>query len=239
MARAIDDLEDLVTATRQITAQTRRRLAGQIPDGATRRVSLHDPDARPIAEGRLGKLVEFGHKAQLVEGDDGVIVDHNVERGNPADAPHLAPAVDRVRTRAGRPPRTVTADRGYGEKAIEDDLRDLGVRNVVIPPMGKPRLAGEPRNTDQRSDEQSSGAPESKAESAPSNVDTAGTAPASTAPQAPRYGSAAGPGAPTWSRSAPWQRERRRSRESVANQSRPAASGRIMHTEAPRFWRSK
>jgi IS5 family transposase len=138
LARAIDDLEDLVTATRQITAQTRQRLAGQTPDGATRRVSLHDPDARPIAKGRLGKPVEFGHKAQLVEGDDGVIVDHNVERGNPADAPQLAPAVDRVRTRAGRPPRTVTADRGYGEKAVEDDLRDLGVRHVVIPRKGKP-----------------------------------------------------------------------------------------------------
>lgn len=138
LARAIDDLEDLVTATRQITAQTRQRLAGQTPDGATRRVSLHDPDARPIAKGRLGKPVEFGHKAQLVEGDDGVIVDHNVERGNPADAPQPAPAVDRVRTRAGRPPRTVTADRGYGEKAVEDDLRDLGVRNVVIPRKGKP-----------------------------------------------------------------------------------------------------
>ena len=129
---------DLVTATRQIAAQTRQRLAGQTPDGATRRVSLHDPDARPIAKGRLSKPVEFGHKAQLVEGDDGVIVDHNVERGNPADAPQLAPAVDRVRTRAGRPPRTVTADRGYGEKAVEDDLRDLGVRHVVIPRKGKP-----------------------------------------------------------------------------------------------------
>ena len=95
-------------------------------------------DARPIAKGRLGKPVEFGHKAKLVEGDDGVIVDHNVERGNPADAPQPVPAVDRVRTRAGRPPRTITADRGYGEKAVEDDLHDLGVRNVVIPRKGKP-----------------------------------------------------------------------------------------------------
>ena len=38
--------------------------------------------------------MEFGQKAQLVEGDDGVIVDHNAERGNPADAPQLALAVD-------------------------------------------------------------------------------------------------------------------------------------------------
>ena len=141
LARAVNDLSDLVDATRQIAAQTRQRLRGQTPDGAKRRVSLHDPDARPIAKGRLGKPVEFGHKAQVVEGDDGVIVDHNLEQGNPADAPQLAPAVSRVSKRAGRPPRTVTADRGYGEKSVDDDLHDLGVRNVVIPRKGKPSAA--------------------------------------------------------------------------------------------------
>ena len=82
--------------------------------------------------GRLGKPVEFGHKAQLVEGDAGAdpLLLHTVERGNPADAPQLLPA------RRGNPdpnragdahPCAVTADRGYGEKAVEDDLADLGV----------------------------------------------------------------------------------------------------------------
>ncbi len=141
LARAVNDLSELVDATRQIAAQTRQRLSGQTPDGSKRRVSLHDSDARPIAKGRLGKPVEFGHKAQLVEGDDGVIVDHNVERGNPADAPQLAPAVGRVAKRAGRAPRTVTADRGYGEKSVDEELHDLGVENVVIPRKGKPSAA--------------------------------------------------------------------------------------------------
>lgn len=44
----------------------------------------------------------------------------------------------RVGNRAGRPPRTVTAARGYGEKSVENDLHDLGVRNVVILRKGKP-----------------------------------------------------------------------------------------------------
>jgi len=35
-------------------------LTGRTPDGATRVVSLHDTQARPIAKGRLGKPVEFG-----------------------------------------------------------------------------------------------------------------------------------------------------------------------------------
>lgn len=105
-----------LAATRQITTQARQRLASIVPDGATRRVSLHDGDARPIAKGRVGKPVELGHKAQITDNDDGIVLDHTVEQGNPADAPQLAPAVERVKKRTGRAPGTVTADRGYGEK---------------------------------------------------------------------------------------------------------------------------
>lgn len=141
LVRAVNDLAKLLTATRQIVAQTRQRVAGQTPDGASRRVSLHDGDARPIAKGRLGRPVEFGHKAQVVDNDDGIVLDHSVEQGNPPDAPQLAPAVKRVTDRAGRTPGTVTADRGYGEKRVEDDLHDLGVRTVVIPRKGKPGTA--------------------------------------------------------------------------------------------------
>ena len=141
LARAVDDLTGLVAAARQIAGQTRQRLAGQTPSGATRRVSLHDPDARPIAKGRLGRPVEFGHKAQVVDNVDGVVLDHTVEQGNPADAPQLAPAVERIIERTGRKPRTVTADRGYGEQSVDDALIDLGVRTVVIPRKGKPSAA--------------------------------------------------------------------------------------------------
>jgi IS5 family transposase len=137
LARAVNDLTELLEATRQIVDQSRQRLAGTTPDGATRRVSLHDPDARPIRKGRLGKPVEFGHKAQVCDNQDGIVVDHDLQPGNPPDAPRLKPAVERVITRTGRKPRTVTADRGYGEAAVEDDLHELGIRDVVIPRRGK------------------------------------------------------------------------------------------------------
>ena len=138
LARAVNDLTELLDATRQIATQTRQRLAGVTPDGATRRVSLHDPDARPIAKGRLGKPVEFGHKAQVCDNDDGIVLDHDVQPGNPADAARLAPAIRRVKKRTRQTPRTVTADRGYGEQAVEDDLHHLGVKDVVIPRKGRP-----------------------------------------------------------------------------------------------------
>jgi len=141
LRRAVNDLTKLLEVTRRIAAQTRQRVAGTVPDGATRRVSLHDGDARPIAKGRLGKPVEFGYKAQVVDNDDGVVLDHTLEQGNPPDAPQLAPALERVIRRTGRRPRTVTADRGYGEARVDDALHDLGVRTVVIPRKGKPGKA--------------------------------------------------------------------------------------------------
>jgi IS5 family transposase len=135
----IEDLAVLSERLGHVAAQTRQRVVeGVTPSGATRVVSLHDPDARPISKGRLGRPVEFGYKAQIVDNEDGVIVDHNVECGNPPDAPMLAPAIERIARRAGRVPRAVTADRGYGEAAVEDALHAIGVRHVVLPRKGKP-----------------------------------------------------------------------------------------------------
>jgi transposase, IS5 family len=137
-AAIIAQLEATAMAVEQIAAQTRARLAGEIPDGATRVVSLHDLDARPIRKGRLGKPVEFGYKAQVTDNADGVVVDHVVAKGNPPDAPMLVPAVARIIARFGRAPRAVTADRGYGEARIDTELADLGVNQVAIPRRGRP-----------------------------------------------------------------------------------------------------
>ena len=141
LARLVGDLETTIGRTGQVIDQTRTRLAGQTPDGATRLVSLHDPDVRPIVKGRLGKPVEFGYKAQVVDNPDGVVLDHQVWVGNPADAPLLVPAVRRVIGRAGRVPGAATADRSYGEAAVDDALAELGVAQVAIPRKGTPSQA--------------------------------------------------------------------------------------------------
>jgi IS5 family transposase len=56
-----------------------------------------------------------------------------VECGAAPDGPQLVPAMKRVATRTGQVPRAVTADRGYGQAAVERDLHELGVRTVAIP----------------------------------------------------------------------------------------------------------
>jgi IS5 family transposase len=141
LAALVDELEVTIERARQIAAQARARQGGEMPDGATRLVSLHDPEARPIRKGRIGKPVEFGYKAQVVDNVDGIVVDHQVMIGNPNDAPLLVPAIERIKQRMGHAPRAVVADRGYGEAAVDKQLADVGVKQVVIPRRGKPGAA--------------------------------------------------------------------------------------------------
>jgi transposase, IS5 family len=141
LAALAEQLDTILDRTGRIVAQTRLRLSGTTPDGATRIVSLHDPDARPIVKGRLGKPIEFGYKAQVMDNADGIVVDHSVHVGNPRDDGLLLPAVKRIIARFGKAPRAVTADRGYSNTKIEDELTQLGVRTVVIPRAGKPSAA--------------------------------------------------------------------------------------------------
>ena len=139
--RMLADLAVLVERTNLVIAQARCRVDGSQPDGATRLVSLHEPDARPIRKGRLGKPVEFGYKAQVVDNTDGIILDHSVHIGNPSDTALLRPAIQRVHNQFGTAPALVTADRGYWDTTIEADLTSAGVTTVVIPRTGKPSQA--------------------------------------------------------------------------------------------------
>jgi IS5 family transposase len=45
-------------------------------DRASRLVSLHDPDARQIRKGRIGRPVGLRYKAQVIDNSDGIVLDH-------------------------------------------------------------------------------------------------------------------------------------------------------------------
>lgn len=138
--RMLEGLELLVERTTRVIEQARRRVAGTQPEGATRLVSLHEPDARPIRKGRLGRPVEFGYKAQVLDNAEGLILDHNVHIGNPSDRtdpPGHQPCAGAVRavTRPGhRRSRLLGIEHRSGPPRT-------GVANIVIPRTGKPSQA--------------------------------------------------------------------------------------------------
>lgn len=42
---------------------------------------------------RLNRRLEFGYKAQVMDNEDGTVLDYTLGMGNNADAPQLAPAI--------------------------------------------------------------------------------------------------------------------------------------------------
>jgi IS5 family transposase len=137
LRRMLADLGHLIDALAQIVAQTRQRLAGAMPAGKTRRVSLHDGDARPIRKGSLANPTQFGYTGQVTDTRDGIVVDYELQAGIPADAPRLAPAVERAIAVTGKHPDAVTADRGYGQAAVDTHLAEIGVEYIAILRKGK------------------------------------------------------------------------------------------------------
>ena len=142
LARAVNDLTELLDATRQIVAQTRQRIGRDHPGRGDPAGQPARPRRPPDRQGPArASRSSSATRPRSSTTTTAIVLDHNVEPGNPADAPQLAPAIERVINRTGRTPRTVTADRGYGEASVDDDLHDLGVRNVVIPRKGRPGKA--------------------------------------------------------------------------------------------------
>jgi IS5 family transposase len=131
----VDRLERELAAAEQILAQTDLRLAGQrtIPD---RRVSLVDPDARPVRMGSPRRPTEFGYKARVADTAEGFVIVDIPTRGNPPDDRLLEDAVAKAK-KAGMQVRSVYADRGFGTRIGDAALLEHGIGDAVIPRRGR------------------------------------------------------------------------------------------------------
>ena len=127
----------------------------------------------------------------------------------PHDAAQLAPAIERITRRTGRPPRAVTADRGYGVASVERDLHPSACAAWRFRAEATPARPAASSNTDEPSATKSNGEPDPKAGSTTSNAATAGTAPNSPASTVPEPGADTASSPTTSSRSAPWPHENR------------------------------
>jgi transposase, IS5 family len=106
-----------------------------------RLVSLSDPDARPIRKGKPRAPTEFGYTLLLAEDERGFIADHQLQQGNPPDAPQLVGAVERVAKLTGRVAGTVVGDRGFGTAANDRALAERGVTRIGLQRKGTVSVA--------------------------------------------------------------------------------------------------
>jgi len=134
--KAAASLEEWADLCEKVSRQIKQRVAGEpIKD---RLVSLHDPDARPIRKGKLGKPNEFGFVSQLAEvtentkrGARGLILPASTELGNPAEDTLLPGTVSELE-RLGISVREVAVDGGFNTGPTNSALADLQPKNVFI-----------------------------------------------------------------------------------------------------------
>jgi transposase, IS5 family len=134
--KAAAKLEEMADRCEKVAKQIRQRVAGEAIKN--RIVSLHDPDARPIRKGKLGKPNEFGFVSQLTEvtentkrGARGLILPASTELGNPAEDALLPQTVAEL-GRLGISPREVALDGGFNTSPTNIALADLHPTNVFI-----------------------------------------------------------------------------------------------------------
>jgi IS5 family transposase len=134
--KAAAALEELADRCEKVARQITQRVAGEpIKD---RIVSLHDPDARPIRKGKLGKKTEFGFVSQLAEvtehtrrGARGLILPAATELGNPAEDTLLPQTVAEMQ-RVGIRVREIALDGGFNVGPTTSALEPLTPENVFI-----------------------------------------------------------------------------------------------------------
>jgi IS5 family transposase len=134
--KAAAALEEMADRCEKVSRQIRQRVAGEpIKD---RLVSLHDPDARPIRKGKLGKPNEFGFVSQLAEvcentkrGTRGLIVPASTELGNPAEETLLPGTVSELQ-RLGIRVREVAVDGGFKTGPTNTALEPLAPKQTFI-----------------------------------------------------------------------------------------------------------
>lgn len=120
----------------KILEQTKQKLSG-ITSIAERIVSLYDAEARPIRKGKLKKPNEFGRTLQLVQDSSGIILDHELQHGNPSDKTELLPLVKKFKKRFGRVPTELAADKGYYSEDNISLLKKINVKRIGIAKIGR------------------------------------------------------------------------------------------------------
>jgi IS5 family transposase len=115
----------------RVIDQTKRRVFAdeQVP-APEKIVSLFEPHTDIIKKG--GRQIQYGHKVTLSSGTSALVLDVEIEAGNPPDTARYLPMLERHISRYGRAPVSAATDGGYASKDNLVMAKQLGVENVIF-----------------------------------------------------------------------------------------------------------
>jgi IS5 family transposase len=125
------EISHFIPLVNQVLSQTERRiLRDEIVPAKEKVVSIFEPHTDIIIKDN--REIEYGHKICLTTGISSVVTDVVVEQGNPADNTLATKMMGRQTATFGRPPRQASFDGGFATKANLDQIKALGVGDVVF-----------------------------------------------------------------------------------------------------------
>lgn len=125
------EIEALITLTEKVIDQTERRvLRGESVPHHEKVVSIFEPHTDIIVKG--GRDIQYGHKLNITTGKSGLVLDLQIEQGNPADTARLCPMIERQKNIYGRVPRQVAVDGGYASMANLEQVKAMGVKDAAF-----------------------------------------------------------------------------------------------------------
>ncbi len=138
------ELQHYIGLANRVLDQTRRRvLLGQTVPATEKLVSIFETHTDIIIKDRRATL--YGHKLCLAAGASGLVTDCHVETGNPADSTLATGMIERHMKVYGEPPQQACFDGGFASRANLDDIKKLGVLDVVFTKsqgIGRSEMAG-------------------------------------------------------------------------------------------------
>jgi IS5 family transposase len=132
-------LDEVLPRLKRAISQAERRVLRDdpVPSGE-KLVSLFEPHTQVIPRFKAGKPAEFGRKLRLDEVEGGIITGYAIlEQAGGQDQPYLGDALADHKRQFGRSPRLLAADRGMASAENERLAKDAGVKQVVLPHVGK------------------------------------------------------------------------------------------------------
>ena len=122
----------------ELYRQQKAMYDAQIHHAQSRIVSISQPHVRPIVRGKAGASVEFGAKIELALVDGYAFIDH-LSWENFNESSSLKAQIEQYRTRYGRYPASVHADKIFRTRDNRKFCKENGIQLSGLP-LGRPRL---------------------------------------------------------------------------------------------------
>ncbi len=134
-AQIIGRIDSVLEQLPRAIYQAHERIIGerQVPN-RTKLLSLYEKDIQVIVRGKADTEAEFGNSLLVGEQADGIIVDWQLYKDKvPSDSGLLRQSLERMVTRYGCHPVSVTGDRGFDSAANRRYLRKQAIENNICP----------------------------------------------------------------------------------------------------------